>query len=100
MQNLIFLTAIIVSALLAWVLSPFTIGWIVFLLAGAVAGLLAQRMPPGSERVYWLALLTGLVLLGVSLAGANLGRLWIITPFVLAAAYFFARIVRKFTAQS
>ena len=96
MSNIQFITGIVVSAILAFLLSPGIFGWVVFLIAGGAAGFLAIQMPRGSERVYWAALLATAALFLISILGANLGRLWVIFPVVLAASYFIARLTLIF----
>ena len=96
MNNTQLIIGVVVSAVLAVLLSPGIFGWIVFLVAGGLAGVLAGQMPRGSERVYWAALLATIALFLISILGANLGRLWLITPVVLAFAYFAARLTLTF----
>jgi len=100
MDRLPYIVALIVAILLAGLLSPGLFGWILFLIAGGAAGLLASQMPPGSERVYWGALGATLALLAISLLGANLGRLWLITPIVLMLSYFGARLALKISRRN
>lgn len=92
MTNIQLITGVITSAVLAVLLGPGLFGWIVFLAVGAGAGILASQMPRGSERVYWVALAAIVLLFVISIIGANLGRLWLIAPVVLAVSYFTARL--------
>ncbi len=100
MERLHYIAALVVALLLAGLLGPGIFGWILFLMAGGIAGFLAGQMPPGSERVYWAGLGVTLCLLAISLLGANLGRLWLITPIVFILSYFAARLARKLSGGS
>ena len=84
--------AIAVALLFALLLGPGLIGLLIFVAAGAAAAWLAERLPRGSERLYWGVVFVTLGLFVVSIVGANLGRLWLITPVVLGLCYFAARL--------
>lgn len=82
--------------ILGVVLESDVISQIGFVATGLGAGAIAQTMPRGAERPYWLFVLVVLILLGVSYFGAALGRLWFILPIVFVISYTAARIVLKF----
>lgn len=92
----IILTAAAVSLILGVVLeSASIIAMIGFLATGICAGVLAQSMPRGAERPYWIFVGVILLLLVVSFFGADLSRLWFILPIVFVVSYFCARLAQK-----
>lgn len=92
----IILTAAAASLILGVVLeSASIIAMIGFLATGICAGVLAQSLPRGAERPYWIFVGVILLLLIVSFFGADLSRLWFILPIVFVISYFFARFAQK-----
>ena len=92
----IILTAAAVSLILGVVLeSASIIAMIGFLATGICAGVLAQSLPRGAERPYWIFVGVILLLLIVSFFGADLSRLWFILPVGVGVSYFCPRLAQK-----
>ena len=92
----IILTAAAISLILGVVLeSASIIAMVGFLATGICAGVLAQNLPRGAERPYWIFVGVILLLLIISFFGADLSRLWFILPIVFVISYFCARLAQK-----
>lgn len=90
------LIGVVVSILLAFALAGGWGAFLLFILIGLAAGLVAQAMPPGSERVYWASTLILLLLILANLFGVALNRYLFILPIVFVLSYFATRLVGKF----
>lgn len=94
-----FIVALIVSLLLAYLFDEDMFGFIAFAMAGALGGLIAARMPPGSEGLYWGFVLVTLVVFFTGVTMFDFDPLVIILPLILTVAYFVARVAGRLTGQ-
>ena len=94
------IVAIVLGLALAYFMGASLAGLIGFLLIAIVAGVVAQAMEPGSERVYWLAVGAVVLMILLSFFGLDINGFVFVAPAFFALTYFAARLIRKFTRQS
>ena len=85
---------------LGLLLGASTIGLIGFVILGVLAGFVAQTQKPGSEKVYWFAVLAVLLMIVLSYFGMNISGFIFVAPVIFALTYFGARLARRFNKQS
>ena len=95
MQYIHYIGSIGTALVLGFALSALPIEIIAFVIAGALAALLAGRMKAGSEAVYWLFGLGTIALITVSNFGADFERIIVMTPLVFVVGYFVSRLLLR-----
>ena len=85
---------------LGLLLGASTMGLIGFVILGVLAGFAAQTQKPGSEKVYWFAVLAVLLMIVLSYFGLNISGFIFVAPVIFALTYFSARLARRFNKQS
>ena len=92
--------AIVIGLVAAFLMGASFSGVIGFLLIALMAGITAQLMAPGSERVYWVAVAAIMLMILLSYFGIDIDGFVFIAPAIFALTYFAARLAKKFAGQS
>ncbi len=98
-KHLPIIAASIIGLLFSVILQETMLGIFVFAALGALGGYLANRMPKGSERIYWIFVLATLGLWIASISFLNLSGIWLILPMPITLGYFSARLISRLTGD-
>ena len=100
MAQLPIIAAGILGLVLAFVLGASTGGIVGFVILSVLAGFVATLLKPGSERVYWIAVGTVVLMIALSYFGFDINGFIFAAPIIFALAYFTARLARRFIGQN